>query len=350
MRENPYFSVVMPVYNAEKYVAKAIKSVLDQTFRDFELILIDDCSTDGSYDICREYSERDERVTLVKTDYNKGVSNARNLGIKFVKGQYCTFIDSDDWVDEDLLDHMFDALREHHVDIIKYGVCEEYFDREEYKGAQKFLLEDKKMKGSELKEIVPAIWSDSLFSYLCNGVYSVQNLELKKWVFDTNMIAGEDILINLSAFNRAESLCTMRYCGYHYAKREKNSLSTNLTSEEYIKDYGKCIEKMKEYCITWGVLSRRNKIHINWIYLKFYYQALYRCEEIDKNSIDKIRQTLRSGKYVKNYENDIFQNNIKKKIVDKIFRIDSVMLDKIFTMLLVIMKKRFRVFMSKIKG
>jgi len=95
----PKISVIVPVYNSERCISKCIESILSQTFNNFELLLVDDGSTDNSCEICTFYSNIDERVKVIKKQ-NGGVSSARNLGLKNSVGQYISFIDSDDWVSQ----------------------------------------------------------------------------------------------------------------------------------------------------------------------------------------------------------------------------------------------------------
>ncbi len=98
----PAFSIIVPVYNAEKTLQRCVDSILAQTFEDFELILINDGSKDQSGDICDEYAAKDSRVkTVHKT--NGGVSSARNAGLRIAQGEYIAFIDSDDYIDNDYL-------------------------------------------------------------------------------------------------------------------------------------------------------------------------------------------------------------------------------------------------------
>lgn len=99
-------SVIMPVYNTEKYVAEAIESILNQTFKDFEFIIIDDCSTDWSYQICKEYAKKDKRIRLFRNDKNMGVVKTRNLLFKKVspESKYIAIIDSDDVAKKDRLE------------------------------------------------------------------------------------------------------------------------------------------------------------------------------------------------------------------------------------------------------
>jgi glycosyltransferase involved in cell wall biosynthesis len=110
-------SVICPVYNTEKYLSRCFDSVLNQTFTDFEFVLINDCSTDRSGEICHRYQKRESRIKYIVHEYNQGIFGARNTGLKHACGQYLTWIDSDDWVDNDWLDILYNNLIDYSADI-----------------------------------------------------------------------------------------------------------------------------------------------------------------------------------------------------------------------------------------
>lgn len=121
----PNISVIVPVYNTEKYLHRCIDSILAQTFSDFELLLIDDGSKDNSGTICDEYAAKDSRVRVFHKE-NGGVSSARNMGLDNARGEWVTFVDSDDWVELDCLEVCFCAIQKHiGIDIIRYGYYRE---------------------------------------------------------------------------------------------------------------------------------------------------------------------------------------------------------------------------------
>lgn len=99
---NPEYSIIIPVYNSEKCLKRCIDSILNQTFVNFELILIDDGSSDDSLNICKKYQSFDSRINVIHKD-NGGVSSARNVGLDHSRGKYIVFVDSDDFVDQDML-------------------------------------------------------------------------------------------------------------------------------------------------------------------------------------------------------------------------------------------------------
>ena len=106
-------SIIIPVYNAEKYLREAIESVLKQTYTDFELLLINDRSTDNSMEISREYSKKDHRIVLLENNSeNHGPGSTRNIGLDHATGEYIYFMDADDWIDKSLLQCAVNRMQE----------------------------------------------------------------------------------------------------------------------------------------------------------------------------------------------------------------------------------------------
>ena len=119
----PKLSVIVPIYNVEQYIHKCVDSILNQNFKDFELILVDDGSPDSCGKICDEYAQKDERVKVIHK-VNGGLSDARNFGLEKAKGEYVSFIDSDDWVDENIYSESLKYMEENDLDIVCFDVTE----------------------------------------------------------------------------------------------------------------------------------------------------------------------------------------------------------------------------------
>lgn len=120
----PLISVIVPVYNVEKYLHRCVDSILNQTFGDFELILVNDGSSDNSLAICQEYEKRDSRVTVIDTP-NRGSSSARNTGLSKAVGNWVIHIDSDDWIELDMIQILFDKAIKEDADIVACGLIED---------------------------------------------------------------------------------------------------------------------------------------------------------------------------------------------------------------------------------
>ena len=121
------FSVVVPVYNVEKYVSKCLESLINQTYKDFEIIIINDGATDGSLSICEEYAKKDSRIRVISQE-NKGLAVARRTGALEAKGEYIMNVDSDDWVDAPYLEEMAKIIKENHPDL----VCMNHYENEDH--------------------------------------------------------------------------------------------------------------------------------------------------------------------------------------------------------------------------
>ena len=126
MKKN-IITVIIPVYNSEKYLEKTIKSILEQTYNNYELILIDNGSTDNSAEICKKYQEKDKRVKFY-IQSKKGVSNARNMGIEKATGEFICFVDSDDYIEKDMLNSYMDIYIKYKPDLIVSGFFSEVED------------------------------------------------------------------------------------------------------------------------------------------------------------------------------------------------------------------------------
>ena len=116
-------SVIIPIYNVEQYLKECLESVINQTYRNLEIILVDDGSKDKSGKICDEYKNKDERIKVVHKE-NGGLSDARNAGMKIATGKYIQFIDSDDFIDKDMIETLYNLIIENEADI---SMCSNYY-------------------------------------------------------------------------------------------------------------------------------------------------------------------------------------------------------------------------------
>ena len=120
-------SIIVPVYNIEKYLLECVESLMSQTYHNIEIILIDDGSTDESANLCDKIALRDERVVVIHKK-NGGVSSARNCGIEVAKGNYITFVDGDDWVKENYIEILYEGIKKYNADISATGFIYQYDD------------------------------------------------------------------------------------------------------------------------------------------------------------------------------------------------------------------------------
>ena len=220
-------SIIVPIYNSEKTIERCIKSIINQTYSNIEIILIDDGSTDKTEFICKKYEEEDERITFVKRD-NSGVSNARNYGIKISKGKYIQFVDSDDYIDKYFVEKMVKSIEKNNADLVICGI--NIVKREKmYSNA----IASKNINDLRIeKKIFNNLVDTGLIFYIWNKLYLkeyIQNL------FDNNMSLGEDVIFNLNYLKNVEKVNIIDDILYYYTMNEKGINIKNFSlNNKYI--------------------------------------------------------------------------------------------------------------------
>lgn len=248
MGENSVLSVIMPVYNAEKYLADAVGSVLSQTYKNLEVICVNDCSKDSSLQILTELAKKDSRVKVINSQVNVGAGEARNLGISAAAGEYITFIDSDDTIDFDLYEKACNATQNGMVDEVVWGICEEYYNKNgDIK--KKVCISPKERTYTDKEEILKAILSledKTIFGYQCNSLYRAEIIKNNKIRFEKSILY-EDFFFNLDFAKHINSLSCIEYAGYKYAKRSGGSITSRFTKDYYDLSYRRINEMFDFY-------------------------------------------------------------------------------------------------------
>lgn len=256
---NELVSIIVPVYNTEKYIRQCLDSILNQTYQNFECLLINDGSSDNSADICREYVAKDTRFRYFEKE-NGGVSSARNLGIECSGGAYITFIDSDDWVDSDYLEVLYSALIEEQADIAvstykKFNISDNcwYFHSFQVKYDRKVF--------TNIELIDELVDLDSFdFSYRFVSGKLVNKTSLKKIRFNELTTLGEDMefwfkLYLISArivyVNRDSYIYRVSDCSRHVSlEKFRSDLQQYLNFLTFLSIKGLDISRYKDRCIS----------------------------------------------------------------------------------------------------
>lgn len=337
----PFFSIIIPVYNAYTYIGKAIESILGQTFTDFELIIVDDCSKDNSLLICNKYALKDKRIRVLKNDTNSGASVARNKGLDNALGKYCGFVDADDYIDPRLLETVYEALSVSNADMLKFGVFEEYYsDKGDLVSCQKFspgnfTLNDEeyiKSKAVDL-ELVP------LFGYMWNSFYKNSRYDSKKKRVRLNpeIRINEDFDYNIRFLSNVKCMQGIDYCGYHYAKRVNNSMSTRK-NEAYLKDH---MRKIYSFISLYGSVDFMSTVvrrNVFWLYTRYVFSALERAS--NNVSCRIIWREIKTNQLYMYFKSTSFsESSLKIKIMTTILKIQNFTLIKLLINLISWIKK-----------
>lgn len=228
----PLFSIISPVYNVDKYLERCINSVINQTFSDFEYILIDDGSTDLSGSICDEFAERDSRIKVIHKD-NGGVSSARNSGIDASLGRWILFVDSDDTLDINALAVIKDSLNNNDVDLLIYGI--NTISKDGIVKASSLNLNKRAFynKDSIRSALLPyACCSSSFVNSPCNKVYSSSLVQKEKNYFPSR-VRGEDWLFNVKYLQCIASAMSIEDTLYNYYLHTGSAM-TKFVPEQFV--------------------------------------------------------------------------------------------------------------------
>lgn len=245
---NNKISVIVPVYNAEKGLNICLDSLKEQTYKNFEVILINDGSTDKSGDICDIYTKKDNRFKVIHSE-NSGVSSARNKGLDACTGDYIIFVDSDDEVKNNMLEEILYYLEQSEADVIITGIT--------------FVKEGKKVKdilppkhGKLDLEIWEYICKDNsgMFGYISNKMYKSCIIKDNHIRFDENKKIQEDLDFALSVYSNCSSFYMLDRSYYLYNQEEKNRVKEPLT-------YMQIEVKKRDILIDLGIYDKYKSLH-----------------------------------------------------------------------------------------
>lgn len=213
-------SVIIPVYNVEAYLKRCLDSVCNQTLKDIEIILIDDCSTDGSLEILKDYASKDERIKLITLTKNQGVSIARNKGLEIAKGEYIGFVDSDDTLDLNFYEELYKKAKEKDADIVKCEIVQHFPDGTAKKGNMNSIIKSKN-KFYFFYEFTSAIYRASLiFENEINFPAETGKIE--------DVVFLNKVILKAKSVELVDNVC------YHYFRRE-DSLDADKISVDNVK-------------------------------------------------------------------------------------------------------------------
>lgn len=261
MQKTVEISVIMAAYNVEKYLERAIRSILDQKFKEFELIIIDDGSTDQTGEIAKALAKEDERIKVYQTA-NQGVSAARNFAIDKAKGKYIYFMDSDDYTDADMLSYLYKQLMKKEMDLVVFGF---YF--ETWKGDSLIQQFPAKCKNKvydneeQIRKDFAYLWNCDIFYNVWNKIF-VTDVIRKNNIHFEKMKFGEDLQFNIDYLYHCTSMITVEKCYYHYIRERQGAATYSYINSlfEIRKSEYKNMIKLFEH---WNALGEAEEEYIS---------------------------------------------------------------------------------------
>ncbi len=246
----PKVSVIIPVYNTEKYLRKCLDSVCNQTLLDIEIICIDDCSTDNSLNILKEYASKDNRIKLIEFKENKGATVARNTGIDEAKGEYIGFIDSDDYIDQNFYENLYKKVEIRHSDIVKGS-------------DMKLVFEDGRIETDEQNFKI----KKNKINFWCQyttAIYKRDFIIKNKIDFPVGLLVGEDPVFTIKAAILADNVEVINNAQYYYVRHE-GSLNSDFWDENKIKSYCDFVNIVTDFVLQQNLSDNEYRLFFTWL-------------------------------------------------------------------------------------
>ena len=284
MEDTVKFSVIMPVYGVEKSIEKSLNCILKQTYKNYELILVDDCTKDNSGMICEKYSKEYNNITYIKHDKNKGLSAARNTGIENASGDYILFLDSDDYYECDLLEKIHSSLKINKADVVIYGFLEEYMiDEKNINFIKEHTYTEEFYENIRLRECIIELEQETLYGYAWNKAYKLSKIRNDNLRFE-NIKHIEDIEFNARYFNDINSLNIIKDPLYHYVQHCGQRLTTKKV-DGYFDLQKKRINILIEQSKYWGTYNDKTRKILSILYFRYFISAIQRMMNENKKKL-----------------------------------------------------------------
>ena len=294
------FSVIVPVYNTQKYLKRCIESVLNQTYKNYEIILINDGSTDNSLEILKKY-ESNNKVKII-TQKNHGLSYTRNVGISHATGDYVILLDSDDFLEKDLFKVL--NLNIKNEDMIKFNY-NYYFGNGKKKQIQSVKFED----NSGQEALRKLISEKKVFEMSC--IYAYKKDYIKNFKFEEGKYHEDLGLIPLMIYE-TKKISSIDYIGYNYDQTNINSITAKNSME---KEYKKALDVMYFFNKVKGIYADK-------YLLSFYANAVInKYKKLDKSYKKDYKDLIKNNCVCKYLLNNTFIRKIKKVVLSIYFKL-----------------------------
>lgn len=257
MKEQPQVSIIVPVYNVENYIERCLNSLVNQTFKDIEIITINDGSTDKSLELLNKYAKEDIRISVIDLG-DEGVSYCRNLGIEKANGKYIMFVDSDDWIDSSMVEVMYKKAEENKLDLVMCSYIREFKDHSKEKIfnlPQEIIYKDNEVKNELLRKLVGPVKEELSNPEMLDALGTVWGKLYRADILKENKIkfvdlkeigSAEDTLFNIFTFNYLSKVMFLNKHMYHYWRDNPKSVTSQYNPKlkeqrkvffKYISDF-----------------------------------------------------------------------------------------------------------------
>ena len=347
--ENIKVSVIMPVYNVEKFVGKTIESVLNQSLKEIEFFAIDDETPDNSGKICDEYAKKDKRLKVIHKE-NGGAPEARNVAIEKAKGKYMYFIDSDDWIEEDYLEKMYNLAETNNADVVITGFYMEYYQNNEYKTYSTNCI-DQIYEKNDFHLNAHKFLNNSLLSLPWNKLYKSEiivkeNIRFPKTKWD-------DHHFNMKFLMNVNKVVLSSMKKYHwYRSRKGSETMINYSDPNMFRKRKEHYEHILKVYNHWNINDKESLDSISCYYVGRLFQCIQELTDnksLSRKEIRKKTEEILNDKYTINAIKNAKSLSIKFKILTLPIKIKNVTLSLLFGKIVSLTRKFLPNLFVKIK-
>lgn len=307
-------SVIIPVYNKERYLDKSINSILNQTYKNFELIIINDGSTDNSFQICNRFEKADKRIKVIDIE-NNGVSNARNIGLKEASGEYIQFIDADDYIEKNMLEKMISIVAEYNPDII-INAIQMVTEKKENINRINPVFYGMTDINKVMENFAGIQKSTGIYGYVHNKFIKKSIIDNNNLMFDKDIWLAEDLDFCLDLYKCISSIYFCEEAYYYYLQEAENSSTTSNKKHDYLQQ-AKIILKEKEMLDYKNALNKKNLDIVNSVITGFIISYIHQKFDYNYDQFIKDLDVI--------IENDQFMSSIdfnsNSKFTNKIMKL-----------------------------
>lgn len=323
----PYFSITIPVYNVEKYIKQCIASVLEQTFQDFEIIIVDDGSTDSSGAICDEYAKKYTNIKVIHK-LNEGLLLARRTALQSVCGNVVLFLDSDDYWEKELLQNVYDAFQKYSCDMVMYRYCS-VDENNQYLYQQKKLLADMTVVDNAKMYLSKALGMTYEYNSLCLKAVKRECIDVgEDYSLYKGLSMGEDALQSVPIAQNIEKFVYLDKAFYQY-RINRQSMTRNI-SEKYLEDYLNVRKCVVDNIRTIEGYTEKTIASINEYTLRGFFVFLADFSQNKGNASEWKRKYDKITKEYKNYLIETKKQTVIGVLYKTFLGINSYFIYKIF--------------------
>src|SRR5574344_145120 len=239
-KDNPLISIIIPVYNTADYLTKCVYSIVSQSYRNLEIIIIDDGSTDESLKLLKELFSKDERIKIIHQN-NSGLSATRNTGIKLANGEYIAFIDSDDYIDKEFIEKLYHAVFKHKSEIAVCNFVNEIPEKEwtkfqQEKKSQRITINKPSFSGTKsgfFSTVRLLTEQENIDVISCNKLYDAKLFRKIKFPIG---VTNEDNFTTYKLYFAASKITFIKEPLYHYVMREKSIMHASIKKQKHLEN------------------------------------------------------------------------------------------------------------------